>query len=52
MWWQNSNGSAGGAGGELNPPPTTEGGVDMLGMLGHPQPSYENLGSMFTGQYQ
>ena len=47
MWaWQNNNGA-----GDLNAPPTTE-GVDMLGMLGHSQPSYENLGSMFTGQYQ
>jgi hypothetical protein len=50
MWqWQNNNGSA-----ELaTAPPTTE-GVDMLTMLGHPgtAPAYENLGSMFTGQYQ
>jgi aryl hydrocarbon receptor nuclear translocator len=47
MWqWQNNNGA-----GELSAPPTTE-SVDMLGMLGHAQPSYETLGSMFTGQYQ
>jgi len=50
MWqWQNNNGSA-----DLtSAPPTTE-GVDMLTMLGHPgtAPNYENLGSMFTGQYQ
>jgi len=46
MWqWQNNNGA-----GEL--PPTTTEGVDMLGLMGHPQTSYENLGSMFTGQYQ
>jgi len=47
MWqWQNNNGA-----GELSATPTTE-SVDMLGMLGHAQPSYETLGSMFTGQYQ
>lgn len=47
MWqWQNNNGT-----GELSATPTTE-SVDMLGMLGHAQPSYETLGSMFTGQYQ
>ena len=33
--------------------PTTEQSVDMLSMLGHSaNPSYENLGSMFSGQYQ
>lgn len=47
MWqWQNNNGTA-----DPALTPTTE-GVDMLSMLGHSQPSYENLGSMFSGQYQ
>jgi aryl hydrocarbon receptor nuclear translocator len=48
MWqWQNNNGSA-----ELGPPPPPEPGVDMLSMLHGAAPSYENLGGMFTGQYQ
>jgi len=53
MWpgqWQNNNGTA-----ELSAaPPTSEPGVDMLSMLGHhgAGAAYENLGSMFTGQYQ
>jgi len=49
MWpqWQQSNGS------DINSTPTTEQSVDMLSMLGHSaNPSYENLGSMFSGQYQ
>jgi len=49
MWatWGNSNGAGDGVTGV--PPPTTEGGVDMVSMLGHP--GYENI-NMFTGQYQ
>jgi aryl hydrocarbon receptor nuclear translocator len=48
--WQWNNGSTGPT--ELTAPPTSE-AVDMLGLMGgHPQATYENLGSMFTGQYQ
>jgi len=57
MWggWQGNNGSGEHLTGAPGGPPTTTEGVDMLSMLGHagggPTP-YENLGSMFSGQYQ
>lgn len=52
--WQNNNGAGPDLSGAAGHPATTE-GVDMLSMLGHgggAAPSYENLGSMFSGQYQ
>jgi len=49
MWQWNNGGSATEIGGAT---PTTE-GVDMLGLMGgHPQATYENLGAMFSNQYQ
>jgi len=51
MWQWNAGGTPADLAGAV--PPTTEGGVDMLGLMGgHPQATYENLGSMFSGQYQ